>query len=108
MKKLTVFITLILLSTVCFADQIIVPFDVYPKELQKVFIDNGINLDLDPVNRTRESWGFIKNEGTSFSIYSYKMMTPEEMEIIRLILIDQMGKSMSPDYNNQDIGEKDG
>lgn len=68
--------------TTVLADQFIVPFDCYPKELQAEFAERGVKLDLDPNERTKDSWGFLKNEGSQHIIYTYRPATEREMMML--------------------------
>ena len=85
MKKL-ITIILILIATTAHADKLIIPFDCYPTEVQEKFLTEGIKLDLDGNERTQESWGFLKNEGNQFIIYTYNSITIEELDIVMEIL----------------------
>lgn len=76
-------IIIMLLTTNAYADKIVVPFTVYPKEIQQLFKDKGYKLDLSGNERTEDSWGFIRNEGIEFTIYTYKGVTGEELEMIK-------------------------
>lgn len=68
------------------ADELIIPFECEPKEIQKTFKKAGFNLDLDGNQKTKKSWGFLKNEGSSYRIYSYKGLSGDELERITKIL----------------------
>ena len=60
--------------------------DVDIKELQEMFKDEGLKLDLSPNERTKESWGFLVNKGSEYAIYTYHSSTSEE----RKVLIERM------------------
>jgi len=79
-------VCLVCIALPCLADKLIVPFDCYPKEIQSGFAEAGMKLDLSGNDRTRESWGFIVNEGSQFVIYTYKNATPEDFKIIMDII----------------------
>jgi hypothetical protein len=100
---------LILITTTAFADKIIIPFDIYPKEIQIDFAQRGLKLDLDRNERTREhwimmryprlrrfpftrrfwgSWGCIENEGTEYFLFPYKPLTRDEMGMIMRIILN--------------------
>lgn len=73
---------IVLMALPAFSDKLIIPFDCYPKEIQVSFAEAGRKLDLSGNDRTRESWGFIVNEGSQFTIYTYKSATPEDFKIM--------------------------
>jgi len=89
LKKLILIILFCLITTVAFADKFIIPFSIYPKELQAKFKEHNIKLDLSGNDRTEDSFGFIKNEGTSYTIYTYFNATDEEMNLILDILMEE-------------------
>ena len=58
-------------------------------------INSGTNLpwmtgakDLDGNDRTRESWGFLKNEGNKFVIFTYRNCSPQELQTILEIIME--------------------
>ena len=82
-------LTLIIASAMFFiivikatADEIKIPFSCYPKILQSKLEEKGYKLDLSGNDRTEESWGFLENKGTSFSIFTYQPVTEEELQMI--------------------------
>jgi len=81
LKRFSVALILILLCSVSHADQFIVPFSVYPKELQKTFAEEGYKLDLSGNDRTRDSWGFIQSEGSQYKIFTYEPIKDDEFPI---------------------------
>jgi len=81
--KMGVITNLLLMSTnLVFADKLIVPYDCYPKEMQAEFAKTGRKLDLSGNDRTKNSWGFIVNEGSQFIIYTYKGATQDDFSAI--------------------------
>ena len=78
---------ILLITTLSYADEISVPFACYPKKVQEVFALNNLKLDLSGNDRTPESWGFIENKGTSFTLYSYKTLTKDELKRIENIIL---------------------
>ena len=90
MKKLF-FITILLLflTTSVFSDEFQIPFSVYPKQLQAKFKEHNIKLDLSGNDRTENSWGFIENRGTSFTIFTYRNITTEEMDVMLDIIMEE-------------------
>ena len=87
-SKLCLILIILLLPLLCSADEIKVPFSVYPKKLQAKFAEHDRKLDLNGNDRTEDSWGFIENKGTSFVIYTYRSATSEDFKIIREILLE--------------------
>jgi len=89
MKTFIATILLLSFMTVCYADNIKVPFECYPQEIVKLFNDNGLKLEKDASTRDRDSWGFLVNEGSNYTIVTYKPVTISELEFIREFLIWQ-------------------
>ena len=87
-KILFVLITFLFLCEASLADRIVVPFTCYPREVQQKFADNGMKLDLDPNERTKDSWGFIENRGQEFYIMTYKHATIDELNLIKKIIFE--------------------
>ena len=81
-------IFLFLFFSFCNADQLEIPFSCYPKLLQKEFARNKLKLDLDPAKRDKKSWGYLKNEGAGYKIYTYKSITKEELGVVLKIVRD--------------------
>ena len=78
---------LLLISTnLVFADKLKIPYSCYPKEIQANFLDIGRKLDLSGNDRTRDSWGFLVNEGSEFTIYTYKGATEEDLKAVMDII----------------------
>ncbi len=91
MKKLIIALILIFLLTgTAYCDKLQVPFSCYPKQLQEVFAGQGIKLDLDGNDRTPESWGFLKNEGAEYYIYTYYAVTEEGLMIVMDLIWEHM------------------
>jgi len=97
MKKLILIVSILLVTSFAFADEVQIPFTCYPKEIQKSFAKHGYKLDLSANDRTDEvklwkwiirskSWGFIINKGSSYYICTYKSITPEEFKIITNVI----------------------
>jgi hypothetical protein len=85
-KTITIFIIAVLLSLgTTSADEILIPWSCYPKQVQEAFAEQGMKLDLSGNDRTPESWGFLENKGMEFIIYSYKPMTKQDWENFNLI-----------------------
>jgi hypothetical protein len=82
MKKLLAFVLFLCVSSIAYADKIIIPGSCYPKKIQKEFKNRGIKLDLSGNDRTKESWGFLVNEGSEFTIYTYKGATEEDLNLV--------------------------
>ena len=80
--KTIIVLVLLLVTTMCSADELRIPYSCYPRELQQQFLDKGYKVDLNSVDRTRESWGFIENEGSQYKIFTYNSVTTEELQDI--------------------------
>ena len=78
-------ICMMLVANTAFSDKLIIPFDCYPKEIQAKFADTGRKLDLSGNDRTQDSWGFIVNEGTNYTIYTYKSASDEDLRVVMSI-----------------------
>ena len=89
--KIIIALILILLTTNAYADKIIIPFSVYPYELQRIYAEHGKKLDLNRNDRTPDSWGFLMNEGTNFTIYTYESATDEDFRFILDMLWEHCG-----------------
>ena len=87
MKILLILLILISISVNAFADKIIVPFECYPDEIVERFEAKGYQLEPHEYFRDENSWGFLKNEGSQYTIYTYKPVTKEELEDIRPIIM---------------------
>lgn len=86
MKRIIFAIVIILNTTLAYCDEIRIPFNCYPKEIQADFAERGLKLDLSGNDRTPESWGFLENKGSSFSIFTYKPIIEKEFELITEII----------------------
>ena len=86
MKNIFFIFLFLLICTLSNADEIQIPFSCWPFELQKEFSVEGIKLDLDPNKRTDDSWGYVMNKGSHFSLFTYKSATPKDFEIIKQIV----------------------
>jgi len=85
-KAGTIAVLLLMCASMAYADKLIIPFDCYPKEIQTQFAETGRKLDLSGNDRTRESWGFIVNEGSQFTIYTYKSASQEDFTVMMNII----------------------
>ena len=87
MKKIILSLFLIgFLTNIAYAAKLIIPFQCYPKEIQQEFATRGKKLDLGGNDRTRDSWGFIVNEGTQYTIYTYDPISPDDFKLISEIV----------------------
>lgn len=88
MKRIILLISFLLFfASSVFADKLMIPFDCYPLELQAKFAEHGLKLDLNGIERTEDSWGFLINEGSRFIIYTYQPITSEELTLIMEIIL---------------------
>ena len=88
MRKIFIIIAILLITTSCFSDEIQVPFSVYPKKLQARFLEKGYKLDLNANDREENSWGFLESRGAKFSIFTYRQVTPQELNDIQKIIME--------------------
>ena len=88
MKKLALILLILFLTKGAYSDVLQLPFACYTKEIQAEFNKCGKKLDLSANDRTKESWGFLVSEGTSFKIYTYQPATQEDFEIVMKIIGD--------------------
>ena len=77
---------MLLLTRNAGADELIIGRDCQSKNLQIQFALRGYQLDLDGNDRDENSWGFLKNEGNQFKIYTYKSVTTKELGMVREIV----------------------
>ena len=70
------------------ADKLRIPFSCFPKEIQLDFQRKGLKLDLNGNDRTRDSWGFIMNEGNQYVIFTYRSLNNEDFDTVSEILFD--------------------
>ena len=89
MKKILFLLLLVLFITqYCFPDQLIIPFECNPKQIQKAFKAHGIKLDLSGNDKTKHSWGFLQNEGSRYVIYTYKLIDKKDLELVQQIVME--------------------
>ena len=82
MKIIFLVLTLLLFFNIAFCDELRIPYSCFPQALQKEFKKNKLKLDLDPVKRNKKSWGYLKNEGSSYKIYTYRSTTPQDLSTV--------------------------
>jgi len=87
MKKYILFIVFAFICTVGYADEIKIPFSCWPKELKKAFAEQGKKLDLNGSKRTNDSWGYILNRGSEYTIYTYQSVSSEDFALIQKIVL---------------------
>ena len=90
-RLLTVIGVLLLVTTISVADELQIPFSAWPKEIQIAFAETGRKLDLSGNDRTEDSWGFIENKGSNYTLFTYRSVTKEDFEIIMKIT-SEVGK----------------
>lgn len=61
-----------------YSDEVIIPFAVYVDDFKTDMKNCGIDLYDD-----RHSDGFIKNEGTKITIFTYRSLTIDELQTIK-------------------------
>lgn len=82
---ISVLIILFLCSVVS-ADELRVPLSCWPKELQAEFKAVGLKLDLNSIDRTDDSWGYVVNKGSEFVLFTYHSATKEDFNAIQKIV----------------------
>ena len=82
MKIISLFLILFLFCNLALADELLISFSCYPKLLQERFAEVNLKLDLDGNDRTKDSWGYLKNEGAGYIIYTYRSATKEELSLV--------------------------
>lgn len=87
----TVFIIVILISN-AYADILKVRFECNPEILQGLFLAKGYIVDLEGERKSPYSWGLIKNQGMEYEIITYKPVTEKELDMIKEIIWQSMGK----------------
>ena len=101
MKKIIIAFIFIFITINLYADEITMPWSCYPKEVQKVFAREGVKLDLSGNDRTPESWGFLVNKGTEFTIYTYQPMRREDWNLFNKIFYGTENKNGEVDSSER-------
>ena len=86
MKILVFLFFLLNLSIAVKADELLVPFSCWPKQLQDEFSKYDKKLDLNGDDRTKDSWGYLVNKGDTYVIFTYHPVETEEFKIIQEIV----------------------
>jgi len=82
------FIIIFLFITVnAYCDEFRIPFECYPKKVQAQFEESGKKLDLNGNDKDENSWGFIVNQGSHYTIYTYKPVTEEDLNMVMRIMM---------------------
>jgi len=77
-------VTLLLMCCVlAYADELQIPLPCYPKQVQQFFLDRGYKVELNGNERDKDTWGFIENKGTSFTVVSYYPITDKDLQVIQ-------------------------
>jgi len=95
MKIISLLLIMFFVCSFVFGDELMIPFSCHPQILVKKFAKQKMKLDLDPSIRTKDSWGFVKNEGANYTIYTYKSVTQEE-----LIIVLKIAREIENEQNN--------
>ena len=66
------------MSILSFADEIKIPFGVYIDAFKTECKSKGLDL-----YGTQKSNGFVTDEASNFSVFTYHTATPEQMEIVK-------------------------
>lgn len=83
MKLAIVIMIMLLACGAAFADRIEIPFECYPKKVQSALLAKGFKVDLNGSDRSEDSWGLLENEGTRFSIITYRPITMKELQTVK-------------------------
>ena len=75
-----------MVSSIAFADELLIPFSCWPKQLQTEFAKYNKKLDLNGDDRTNDSWGYLVNKGDTYVIFTYRSMGTEEFKMIQEIV----------------------
>ena len=77
---------LIFFSSICYGAELQIPFSCWPIQLQQEFQQAGLKLDFSSNERTKESFGYLVNEGSSYRIFTYKDLEEKDFNIIKDIV----------------------
>ena len=58
-------------------------------------------LDLDENDRTVESWGFLKNKGSEYEIYTYRALSREELDAFMVLINKYHAKDKNGKINSK-------
>ena len=92
MKKiigLIIILSVISITVNCFSDEVIIPFECFPKQIQEKFLKHNIKLELNQETKEKDTFGFIRNNGSSYEIVTYKPVTEERLEMIKNIIFEE-------------------
>ena len=81
-----------LIATNVWADKIQIPFSCYPRQLSEDFARHGYKVDVNAEDRTKDSWAFIKSEGSSFWLYTYYPVQDRDFEMIKEVIWEHLGQ----------------
>jgi hypothetical protein len=84
--RILLIILICLMANIAVADEFRIPISCYPIDLQRKFEERGRKLDLITDRRTPESWGYLLNRGSAFTIFTYRSATKEDLELILEII----------------------
>lgn len=80
MKRLILILLFLSITSFALADELQFPFTCYPKKIQEIAFKYGYIIDLESEERTKLSFGFIRNNGLKFSIFTYYPMEAKDFE----------------------------
>ena len=69
-----------LVFTNAFADEVRIPFGVYMDEFKSECKKNGLDLE-----GRRDSDGFVTDRASDFSVFAYRRLNDEELEVIKQV-----------------------
>ena len=77
---------MLLFTGIANSDVLQIPYSCWPIQLREAFSEKGIKLDLDPNERTKDSWGYVLNKGSTYDIFTYYSATSEDFKIVQEII----------------------
>jgi hypothetical protein len=91
MKKIVAicFLVTFLFVSISLADTIQIPLQCYPKNIQQKFAKVNKKLDLSANDREKDSWAFIRSNGTNYDICTYAPVTMQELELIQKVVLSE-------------------
>lgn len=83
MKKIILTIAFVLIATTALADKIQIPYTCWPDEIVKEAKKFNLKIEKTESVRFKDSFGYIKNLGSSYEIYTYRPVTAKDLEDIK-------------------------
>jgi len=86
-RTLAVTFFLVFSAISAFADEVIIPFPVYLEDFKNDAKSHGLDLEGQ-----KESIGFVQDRGSDFSIFTYKHISIEHLEVIQSLSAKHLRK----------------